>query len=163
MAHTRIRAIIATAILRDDHRKVKELFTLYEQMGDESAGDTRVELFREIRKELTIHADIEEEIFYPAIESLQSKDEKAGELVREAREDHHGVKALLDELSELQPEDEEFDEKMKTLIESVTEHADQEEDEIFPYFNDLSREARVRVSDGLRLRKAELTEEYGEE
>jgi hemerythrin superfamily protein len=163
MAHTRIRAIIATAILRDDHRKVKELFTQYEKIGDVASGDSRLELFLEIRKELSVHSDIEEEIFYPAIESLRSKDEEAGNVVREAREQHQEVRTLLDELGELQPEDEEFDDRMKTLIESVTDHADKEEEQIFPYFDELSRDERVRVSDELRNRKAELTEEYGEE
>ena len=163
MAHTRIRAIIATAILRDDHRKVKELFTQYEKIGDVASGDSRLELFLEIRKELSVHSDIEEEIFYPAIESLRSKDEEAGNVVREAREQHQEVRTLLDELGELKPEDEEFDDLMKTLIESVTDHADKEEEQIFPYFDELSRDERVRVSDELRNRKAELTEEYGEE
>ncbi len=163
MAHTRIRAILATAILRDDHRKVKELFSQYEKMGDEATADARLELYLEIRKELSIHSDIEEEVFYPAIESLQSKDEDAGELVREALTAHQEVQTLLDELGELQPEDEEFDDRMKSLIESVTEHADKEEEEIFPYFDQLSRGERIRVSDELRTRKAELTSEYGEE
>jgi len=163
MAHTRIRAIRATAILRDDHRKVKELFSQYQKIGDEEAADSKLELYLEIRKELEVHSDIEEEIFYPAIESLQSKDEEAGELVREAREAHQEVQTLLDELGKLQPEDEGFDDRMKSLIESVTDHADKEEEEIFHYFDELSRDERVRVSDELRTRKAELTEEYGEE
>lgn len=163
MAHTRIRAMVGTAILRDDHRKVKELFSKYEKIGDEAVADLRMDLYLEIRKELSIHSDIEEEIFYPAIESLRSKDEQAGERVREARVAHQEVQTLLDELGELQPEDEVFDDRMKSLIESVTEHADKEEEEIFPYFDELSRDERVRVSDELRTRKTELTLEYGEE
>jgi len=163
MAHTRIRAIMATAILRDDHRKVKDLFSQYEQLGDEGAADSRLELFQQIRRELIIHSDVEEEIFYPAIESLGSKHGEARERVLEAREEHQGIRTLLDELGELQPDNEEFDDRMKALIESVSEHADREEEEIFPFFDDLSRGERDRVSDELRNRKTELAEEYGEE
>lgn len=163
MAHTRVRAFMATAILQDDHRKVKELFARYESIGDQAAADTRLELFLEIRRELAAHSDLEEEIFYPAIESLGSEDERAADLVREAREEHQEVLSLLDELAELQPEDGEFDDRMNALIESATEHADREEEEIFPCFDKLSRDERVRVSDELRIRKAERTEEDGED
>ena len=163
MAHTRLRAILATAILRDDHRKVKELFAQYDRIGEEALADPRLDLFLEIKKELTIHAEIEEERFYPAIESLRDRGEEAGELVREARADHHAVKALLDELSDLPPEDEEFDSRMRSMMEIVTEHADKEEEEIFPLFNELSRERQMQVSEELRVRRAELIEEYDEE
>jgi hemerythrin superfamily protein len=154
---------MATAILREDHRKVKELFSQYERIGDEAAADSRLELYLEIRKELAVHSDIEEEIFYPAIDSLRSKDEEAGDRVHEAREAHLEIRTLLEELAEMQPEDDEFNDRMKALIESVTDHADKEEEEIFRYFDDLSPDEKTRVSDELRIRKVELTEEYGEE
>ncbi len=159
MAHTRIRAILATAMLRDDHRKVRELFSEYESLADGAPVGSRLDLFLEIQRELAVHSDLEEEIFYPAIESLRSKDGEAGDLVREAREDHQEVRTLLDELADLEPEDEAFDERMKILIERVTEHADREEEEIFPYFDALPRDERIRVSDELRLRKQERAEE----
>jgi hemerythrin superfamily protein len=163
MAHTRIRAIAATAMLRDDHRKVKELFSQYESIADRPATDSKLELFLEMKKELTIHSEIEEEIFYPAIESLRGQDEQAGELIQDAREDHRTVKTLLEELTDLEPEDEEFDSKIGTLMEVVSQHADQEEEQMFPFFGDLPKEQQVQVSDDLRIRKAELEAEYDEE
>lgn len=163
MAHTRIRAMAATAMLRDDHRKVRELFSQYEAIGDRSATDSKLELFLELKKELSIHSELEEELFYPAIESLREERERAGGVVQEAREEHRTMKALLDELTDLQPEDEEFDSKIGSLIEVVSQHADQEEEEMFPYFEDLSKERQVQVSDELRIRKAELEAEYDED
>ena len=154
MAQTKMRVKKATALLREDHRKVKKLFSEYEKLEDGEQQKSR--LFQKIKKELIVHAQIEEEFFYPALEKID--DEETKELVLEAHEEHKIVKTLLLELSEMTPQDESFDAKMKVLIEGVKHHAEEEEEELFPCFDeDVPKEIRDQVSDSLRARKEELT------
>ncbi len=156
MSDTKIRSMKATAALRDDHKKVKHLFSEYEKLGEKGKPEAKQKLFDEMNKELTIHATIEEEIFYPAIAELKAEDEQAGDIVNEAQEEHKIVKTLLAELSGLDPEDEQFDAKVTVLMENVRHHAGEEEKDMFPFFEDLPEERQDEVSEKLRLRKAEL-------
>src|SRR6185295_10094962 len=118
--------------------------------------EAKQKLFDEMNLELTVHATIEEEIFYPAIEALKDEDEEAGDIVNEAEEEHKIVKTLLAELSELDPEAEEFDAKVTVLIENVRHHAEEEEKEMFPFFEELPQERQDEISEKMRLRKNEL-------
>lgn len=154
MSDTKIRVRKATALLREDHRMVRKLFSEYEGLDDGEEG-RKGELFDAILKELTIHAQIEEDVFYPAMQSIE--DDEVQELVLEANEEHKVAKTLLAELSEMTPQDETFDAKMKVLIESVRHHAEEEEQDMFPSFDDLPKEIQDEVSDQLRIRKEELS------
>lgn len=82
-----------------------------------------------IIKELTVHAEIEEEIFYPAVRSQISK---ARDEVLESVEEHHVAEILTEEIRALDPQDETFDAKVTVLIENVRHHKDEEEKELFP-------------------------------
>lgn len=154
MADTKLRVPKATSLLKDDHKKVKKLFAEYDKLeDDDQEGCDRI--FEEIKTELTIHAQIEEEIFYPATAAAQ--DEEARMLVSEAREEHKIVKQLLDEIESLDEGDEdECEAKMKVLKESVLHHAEEEEKELFPVFDELEREQRDQVAELLVARKREL-------
>jgi hemerythrin superfamily protein len=152
MADTKIRVQKATALLREDHRTVKRLFADYEDMESESQ---KAELFRKIEHELTVHTQIEEEIFYPAMEEVD--DEECKDLIREAHEEHKVVKTLLEELRGMDPADEQFDAKVKVMGENVEHHAEEEESELFPFFDDLPRDRQDEVSEELGDRKKELS------
>ena len=156
MSDTKMRVRKATALLREDHRKVKKLFSEFEDLEDEDTT-AKAELFEEIQRELTIHAQIEEEIFYPSMQQVQ--DEDVQELLLEAHEEHKIVKTLLAELSELTPEDESFEAKMKVLIEGVKHHAEEEEESLFPAFDKLPKEKQDDISEKLRERKSDLAGE----
>ena len=161
MSDTKVFAPRATEVLKTDHAKVKGLFRDYEKLGD-GAVVGKQKVFDRIKKELDVHAAIEEEIFYPAIAEL-GEEKEAEETVREALEEHKIVKTLLAELAGLSSEDEAFDAKMKVLSENVEHHADEEEDEMFPLFGKLDKETRDGVSEALRVRKIELSGETPEE
>jgi iron-sulfur cluster repair protein YtfE (RIC family) len=160
MAGTKIRAQKATQMLKEDHRNVKKLFAKYEQLGD-NARTLKTELFETIKDELTVHATIEEEIFYPSLE--ESEDPDAREMINEAHEEHEIVKTLLEELSVLEAGSDEFDAKMKVLSENVEHHAQEEESEIFPVFNALPRDRQDDVAEDLRQRRLKLTQDDGED
>ena len=115
----------AMEMLRQDHRKVKELFEQFEHAEESQAKEQIVE---NTVRELEVHAALEEEIFYPAAE--EQIDEK--ESIDEAREEHHVVKLLIDELKKMGADDERYDAKYKVLSESVKHHIEEEESELFP-------------------------------
>ena len=153
MSDTKIRARKATALLREDHQGVKKLFRDFEGSESESA---KAEIFRKIQKELTVHTQIEEEIFYPAMEDVD--DEDCQELVKEAHEEHKVVKTLLEELSSMDPSDEQFDAKVTVMGENVEHHAEEEEQEMFPYFDELPKDRQDEVSEEMSDRKRELSD-----
>jgi hemerythrin superfamily protein len=159
MSDTKIRTRKATQILKEDHQKVKGLFSDYAELG-EGANAGKMHLFMELKRELTIHGQIEEELFYPAIQQLEEDDEETQDLVSDAVEAHSAIKGLLHELSSLTPEDEEFDAKIQVLKGRVLQHAEEEEQELFPCFDELEAEEQDDLSERLRQLKLDLTEEY---
>ena len=154
MADTKVRTRKATMILKEAHRTVKKLFAEFDKL-EESDTAEMARIFETLKKEITTHAEIEEEIFYPAVQ--KAEDDEAEELVREAREEHRLVKMLIEELSGITADDEQFCAKMKVLKDMVLHHAQEEEKEIFSVFEDLDKEEQDRISEQLHARKQELT------
>lgn len=152
MSDTKLRIRKATQILKEDHQAMKKLFRQYETEDEESAQRS---LFDDLKTLLSVHTKIEEEIFYPAVE--RAEDERAGELVREAREEHGIATTLLDQLMRLDPGDDAFESKIGVLEEAVLRHAEEEESKIFPLFQDLERAEQDRVSEMLESRRRELS------
>jgi iron-sulfur cluster repair protein YtfE (RIC family) len=114
------------ALLKADHEKVAGLL---EQIDGttERAAKGRDELFARVKAELDLHAQIEEEIFYPALEDA----EETRDITLEAYEEHRLVKQLLSEL-EAEPKDtEEWTAKFTVLKENVEHHVEEEESEMF--------------------------------
>lgn len=109
----------ATHILAADHRKVEELFAEYESSSNSSR---KTEIAHRICQELKVHAQVEEEIFYPA---LQGKIEE--DLLKEAYVEHDGAKLLINELAEGEAGDENYDAKVKVLKEQIEHHVKEEE------------------------------------
>ena len=114
-----------TNMLRDDHKKVKDLFQEFEEA--ESANEKQ-RIVETALMELDVHAKLEEELIYPAIRE-EIDDE---ELMDEALEEHHVVHGLLGELKKMKPSDDRYAAKFTVLAESVKHHIKEEESEMFP-------------------------------
>ena len=115
-------------MLKNDHQQVEDLFRRFEQAGDRAYAEKR-QLVDRIIEELSKHAAVEEQVFYPATRmTVPGTDD----IVLESVEEHHIVKWELDELKDLDPRDERFDAKVTVLIENVRHHVDEEESEYFP-------------------------------
>ena len=115
----------ATAMLRADHKLVSELFAEFESAR---SSKRKQHLAMEICKELTVHAQIEEEIFYPAVkEALKDK-----ELVPEAAVEHATLKNLIAEIEEMDVDTEMWEARVKVLGEYVKHHVKEEQNEMFP-------------------------------
>lgn len=128
----------AIAMLTDDHKKVKILFKNFENLKEEAIVDEKAELVGRICKELTLHAQVEEEIFYPAVRAAIDDDD----LMDEADVEHAEVKDLIAQLEAMQPGDDHYDAKVTVLGENVDHHMKEEQDEMFP----KARKAKIDIT-----------------
>ncbi|MDB5851790.1 MAG: hemerythrin [Rhodoferax sp.] len=115
----------ATAILRADHKLVSDLF---EQFEGTRSTPKKAKIVAQICKELTVHAQIEEEIFYPAVKAAL----KDKELVPEATVEHATLKDLIAQVQGVEPDGEMYDAKVKVMGEYVKHHVKEEQNEMFP-------------------------------
>ncbi|GAT64440.1 hemerythrin domain-containing protein [Planomonospora sp. ID91781] len=122
------RNVDAIVLLKEDHKTVEKLFKQFEKAGDE-AYDEKRKLVDQIIEELTTHAYIEEEIFYPV---ARAEVPETSDHILESVEEHHVVVWMLSELKDMDPRDERFDAKVTVLMENVRHHVEEEEDEWFP-------------------------------
>ena len=146
---------LAIELLSSDHRKVEGLFKQFEDMKEEE-DDSRVAIAQRICSELTVHAQVEEEFFYPWLrENLEET-----EMVAEADVEHATLKALIEQIQPVLAPDEAYDAKVKVLSEYVKHHVKEEEDEIFPEVASEEEELD-ELGQEMAARKAELMKEMG--
>jgi hemerythrin superfamily protein len=119
-------------LLKKDHLNVSELFAAYEAAKENEEEGSRQEIAQQICLELTAHATVEEELFYPAVEAKAGGDEDALEKVKEADEEHRLVKSLVAEIQGMEEDDDHFDAKVKVLKDLVEHHVEEEEGELMP-------------------------------
>jgi hemerythrin superfamily protein len=120
----------ALDLLTQDHEKVRQLFEQAQQIRD---NDEKKQIFDQIDTELAVHAEIEETIFYPALE----EHDELKEMVREAREEHEQVEQLLLEIEDLATEDTDFSTQLTELEGTVEHHVAEEEEEMFPKVREI--------------------------
>lgn len=117
----------AIALLDADHAKVKDLFEQFEALSDRSKVSKK-KIADQICMELSIHAEVEEQVFYPAVRG-PVKDE---DLMDEAIVEHASAKELIAQIMEMDPDDDLYDAKVKVLSEQIEHHVGEEEGEMFP-------------------------------
>lgn len=143
----------AIDLLTADHHKVKAIFEEYDEIsGDDDRDEEKLTLVQQICHELTVHAQIEEELLYPVARSALDDEE----LVDEAVVEHAGIKDLIEELQAMEPSADLFDAKVKVLKEYVEHHVKEEEDELFPKLKRASDYDDEEVGAQLADRKEEL-------
>ena len=136
----------AITLLKEDHANVEKLFKRFEKAGDK-AYTTKRAIVDGIIEELSVHAVIEEQLFYPVTRATVPETE---DIALESLEEHHVVKWVLNELDSMSPEDERFDAKVTVLIENVRHHVEEEEAEYFPKVRDeLGRKALNDLGDAM--------------
>jgi len=148
----------ACDLLDADHRAVKRMFKEYEELTGSrarSAAQKKMDLARQICHELTVHARIEEEIFYPALRDVM----KDTDLLAEAEVEHQSAKDLIAQIEGMADADEMFDAKVKVLGEYVDHHVKEERNEIFPKARAARRLNLMQMREQLELRKEELMAE----
>ena len=122
---TGMDAASALDLLEEDHVQVDDLFEKYEQLDN---AEEKKELALKICLALRVHAQIEEEIFYPAVRDAIENTDRIDEAIVE----HAAAKQLIAEIEEMDASDELYDAKVTVLKEQVLHHIGEEEDELFP-------------------------------
>jgi len=141
----------ATDVLKNAHELFRKLFT--EHRG--SSPDKKREIFRTLKRELEIHARIEEELFYPAVVKLRSSEARA--IVRDGLEEHQILEGLLAEIDQMDVKDQGYDERIAALRESLERHLRDEEDRIFAQALSHLSEARLeKIGSDMQARKQKL-------
>jgi hemerythrin superfamily protein len=144
----------AIALLKKDHRTVEDLFADFEKASGEGR---KQKLAEQICLDLSVHAQIEEEIFYPACEGKVDED-----LLKESYVEHDGAKVLIAEIMAGEPSDEFYDSKVKVLSEEIAHHVEEEEKRMEGLFSQ-ARKAGLdmdALGEQLAARKEELTSQF---
>ncbi len=148
----------ACSLLDTDHKNVKKLFTAYDELvGSKAASATekKRQLAQQICAELTVHTQIEEEIFYPAVrEAIKETD-----LLDEAEVEHASAKDLIAQIQDAGEIDEMFDAKVKVLGEYIDHHVKEERNEMFPKARAAKGLDLVTMRELMAARKEELMAE----
>jgi len=119
----------AISILTEDHKNVKKMFMDFQKlMKSDDKEEEKGALVEKICEELTIHTQIEEEIFYPAVRAAIDDDD----LMDEAEVEHDGAKELIAQLEKMEPGEDHYDAKVTVLGENIDHHVKEEQDEMFP-------------------------------
>lgn len=148
----------ACHLLDADHRAVKKMFKEYEELTSSKARDAKtrkMDLAREICLQLTVHAQIEDEIFYPALrEAIRETD-----LLDEAEVEHQTARDLIAQIEAMEDSEEIIDAKVKVLGEYIDHHVKEERNEIFPKARGTRKLDLMAMRDELEARKEQLLEE----
>ena len=127
----------AIELLTQDHEQVMDLFDQIEAFDEGSdAGSesgNREQIYKQVSEALSKHTEIEEKVFYPALEKF----DEARDFIKQAFAEHKQVEQLLAEIDQLPIDDEEFLDSVGELRDKVEQHVDEEEGEIFSKAQEL--------------------------
>ena len=141
----------AISLLRADHKEVSALFEQFEKARSTAKKQQLVE---QICIALTVHAQIEEEIFYPEVQAAL----KDKELVPEAKVEHQSIKDLIAAVEGVAPDGEDYDAKVTVMGEWVKHHVKEEQNEMFPKAKKAGLDL-AELGERLQQRKDELMAE----
>ena len=143
--------IDAITLLTEDHKKVKKLFKDFDKLKEDGSAKDKAALVKEICTELSVHAKVEEEIFYPAVrEAIDDED-----LMDEADVEHAGAKDLIAQLQSMKPGDDHYDAKVTVLGEYIDHHVKEEQEEMFVKAKKAKVDT-VELGEQIAARKEEL-------
>lgn len=138
----------ACTLLDEDHKKVEQLFQQY-QSADASR---KQQLAQTIAQELSVHMQIEDEIFYPAFLDATGDDD----MIEEAEDEHDEARELIAKLEGGKADDE----VMKELQKAIEHHVGEERREMFPKARETSGLDLVQLAQQLEARKTELMSDH---
>jgi hemerythrin superfamily protein len=152
----------AISMLKADHAAVKDLFKQFNALAEASAPahQKKRTIALKICKELTVHAKVEEEIFYPAARAVLGRDEAP--MMDEADVEHASCKELIGQIESMEPSENHYDAKVIVLGEYINHHVKEEEGEMFPKVRNAKLDLKG-LGEHLVVRKKELMSSYSPE
>jgi len=143
----------AIAMLTADHKKVKGLFSDFKKLTEKDGADAqKAALVKQVCDALKVHAEIEEEIFYPAVRKAIDD----GALMDEALVEHAAAKELIAQLEDMDTDDDLYDAKVTVLGEQIDHHVKEEEGDMFVKAKSAKVDV-VALGAAMAQRKVELT------
>jgi|SRR5438105_7544604 len=140
------------SFLKDEHDEAKAVFKKLEK----AEGAEAARLWEQLRSMLSLHEEMEETLFYPQLK----REPTAEDLILESYEEHHVMDVLIGEISQLKPSDEQWQPKIKVLMENTEHHIEEEETELFPKVRKIWDTAkRKEVGERMEQMKAERKKE----
>ena len=136
----------AVELLLRDHEEVKKLFRQFEEAG-KRAYKKKQGIAEQVIQKITVHSQLEERIFYPAVRAKAGQE--TGDMILEGIEEHRVADFMMERLKQTEPTDETYDAKFKVLVEGVEHHVKEEEGQVFP-------EAKKAVGDDLESLGAQM-------
>jgi len=146
----------AIALLKQDHRTVSALFEEFEKADEEEQAT----IAQRVCQLLTVHAQIEEELLYPAAKEAFEGEEENEDLVNEAEVEHGSAKELIAKIEEMSSDDEHFKATVTVLGEYIKHHVKEEESELFPQLKKTELDLK-ELGGRLAERKFALMEQLG--
>lgn len=143
----------AISMLIEDHQKVQKLFKTFDRTEDEQQQE---ELAKQICNELTVHTELEEQVFYPAAREVLEK----SDTVDEAEIEHQVAKELVEKIKQSRPQDDEFCALVTVLCEYVNHHIEEEQTELFPQLKKTEIDFDA-LGEEMQQKKQELRSELG--
>jgi hemerythrin superfamily protein len=142
----------AIGMLIADHKRVASLFADFKRLTDEGRDKEKASVVEEICQELTVHTQLEEELFYPAVRKATNDEDQMDEALVE----HAGAKQLISQLQGADPSDDLYDAKVTVLAEQIDHHVEEEEGSMFPKAR-YSRLDTIKLGAVMLARKKELS------
>lgn len=137
-------------LLKQDHDEVTELLQQCQAAAEENEGE---EVFKTLARNIAVHAKAEETLFYPRLREW----EELSALLEESYKEHQAVENLLEEMSQMSPDDEEWTAKLKELEQNIAHHVEEEEGQLFPKASKLmSKDEAVELGETLAEEKKEM-------
>jgi iron-sulfur cluster repair protein YtfE (RIC family) len=145
------------SVLHQDHENVSTIFKKFEAFkGKPATSQTCERLFKELDTELSLHAQVEEDIVYPVFEEKQ----ETRQIIEESIEEHKEIEGLLSDLREMPPDDESLEEwmsQLEELQEKVEHHVQEEEGQLFPKAQKIiSKDEAEQLGEKVQTTKNEL-------
>jgi iron-sulfur cluster repair protein YtfE (RIC family) len=145
------------SVLHQDHENVSTIFKKFEAFkGKQGSAQTCEYLFKELDTELSLHAQVEEDIVYPVFEEKQ----ETREIIEESLDEHKEIESLLSDLREMPPDDENLEEwmsQLEDLQERVEHHVQEEEGQLFPKAKKIISKAEAeQLGENVEATKEEL-------
>ncbi len=142
-------------LLKEDHKKIKELFAEYEKLKEKENLDKKAVIVNQICYELTLHALAEEKIVYPvARDAIKDTD-----IMDEADEEHAGAKNLIKQLATMDPEYSHYDAKVTVLKEYIEHHVKEEETIMLPELDKSNIDGEVLAEQIIQFKEEHSSDE----
>ena len=148
--HDHAQPTDAIALLQADHRWIKDLFAQYEATRNPATKRT---LADQVFVELETHAQLEENVFYLAV---NEETDEGPELVTDSLSEHETVKNLIQALRSMAQDTDAFDAKFQELIHNIAHHVEEEEADMFPLAEEELAEDLTEMKDEMQELKADL-------